>query len=316
MNSYYIVNENGFKISNQEECNLEIYKNPSQSEKRKFLNKYSLPKDVFYFDDMPEISPRIENLENKQLGKVFIFIISNVKKNPEKLSVEDRLEAHTFILTNSKLFWFINNDITDIDRYMFDFDSKTTNSLESVIVETGLLTYKNFAAELDNQKKRIDELYKSAILSTSNKVLIRAADTERDMVMLQHAIKTQEIAFEKLLENNKFITNLNNHDLVYDIEWYSRQVRQLVEVYRDLLDATSSLFTDIMSYNLNQLMRYLSTVSIILATSTFVVGFWGMNIVELPFSHHKYGTLIMFLISALAGFIMYLYLKNKNYFND
>lgn len=314
MKDYYLVNDEGVQLSDQENCNLEIFKNPSQQEKQHFIKKYHLPQFVFSFDDIPEITPRIEVLENEYLGEVFIIIISNLKTTTEKLTVEERLESFTFILTKDKLFWFMQEDTSEVDQYIESFSDSTTHSLESIIAKTGLLTYKSFASELDKQNKKINELHRSAPSSTSNKILIKVADTERDMVMLQHAIENQVIAFEKLFANEGFITNLNNDLLVYDIKWYNRQVKQLVEVYRDLLDATNSLFTDIMSNNLNQLMKFLSTVSIILAASTFVASLWGMNTGGLPFQEHEYGTLFMLFFSVFTGFIMYLFLKNKDFF--
>ncbi len=314
MKAYYLINENGIQKSDNKNCNLEIYKAPSAQDKEHFIKAYNLPNDVFYFDDMPEIAPRIETLSNQKLGDVSIFVISNIKTNGTNESVENRLESHTFILTQEKLFWFMDKNTTTADQYLFNSDDKSINSLESIIVKMGLLTYKNFALELDKQKKQIDDLYKLAIHSTSNDILISVADTERDMVMLQHTIETQEIAFEKLLDDQEFVANLNNDFLTYDIKWYSRQVNQLVIVYRDLLDATSSLFTDIMSNNLNQLMKFLSTLSLILASSTFIAGLWGMNTGGLPFQTHEYGTLIMLIISILSGVFMYLYLKNKDRF--
>ncbi len=316
MKAYYLVNEDGIQKSDNKNCNLEIFKAPSAQEKEQFIQTYSLPNDVFYFDDMPEIAPRIETLSNKYLGDVSIFVISNIQINGAEDSVEDRLESHTFILTEEKLFWFMDKNTTKVDQHLFDSDDKSTNSLESIIVKTGLFTYKNFALELDKQKKRMDSLHRLAIHSTSNEILISVANTERDMVMLQHTIETQEIAFEKLLDDQEFVTNLNNDFLTYDIKWYSRQVNQLVVVYRDLLDATSSLFTDIMSNNLNQLMKFLSTLSLILASSTFIAGLWGMNTGGLPFQTHKYGTLIMLIVSILAGIFMYFYLKNKDRFDN
>lgn len=314
MKAYYLINNQGIKKSDRENCNLEIYKSPSIQAKHEFIDTYKLPKDIFHFDDMPEIAPRIETLENKYLGEVSIFVISNIMPGLEIQSVEERLESHTFLLTDKKLFWFMHKDISETYKELFDPDLTNINSLESVIVNTGLLTYKNFTVELSKQKERIDSLHNSAIQSTSNEVLITVADTERDMVMLQHTIETQEVAFTKLLEDEVFISNLDNDSLVYDIKWYNRQVNQLVRVYRDLLDATSSLFTDIMSNNLNQLMKFLSTLSLILASSTFIAGLWGMNTGGLPFKEHEYGTIYMLIVSILAGLIMYMYLKKKDRF--
>lgn len=316
MKAYYLVNNEGIKIANPENCNLEIFKAPSSLVKQIFIDTYDLPKDVFYFDDLPEIAPRIEKLKNETLGELSIFVISNVITGKKSQSVEDRLESHTFILTQEKLFWFMDKDTSIVDRNLFDADDQSINSLESIIMKTGLLAYKNFAIELDKQKKIIDNFHNSAINSTSNAVLTRLADTERDMVMLQHTIETQEFAFEKLLADEKFIHNLNNDFLVYDIRWYNRQVKQLVIVYRDLLDATSSLFTDIMGNNLNQLMKSLTTVSLILAAATFIPGLWGINTGGLPFGQSDYGFLVVFIVSALAGLMMHLYLKKQDHFEE
>lgn len=320
MIAYYLVDKKGIHVADRTHSNLEIYKQPSHHEKENFINLYNLPKDVFYFDDMPEIAPRVETLKNDQLGDVSIFVISNIKTNiktnGKELSVEDRLESHTFILTNNKLFWFMDKHMSKMDELLLNVDDDGINSLEGVIATTGLIAYKNFASELERQKKRIDAFHKLAINSTSNDVLIGVADTERDMVLLQHTIETQEIAFDQLLEDQTFLSKLNNDLLVYDIKWYNRQVNQLVGVYRDLLEATSSLFTDIMSNNLNQLMKFLNTLSIILTSSSFIAGLWGMNTGGLPFEEHEYGTMIMLLVSFLAGLLMYLYLKNKDHFDD
>lgn len=316
MKAYYLVNTKGIQESNPEHCNLEIFKAPNTQVKQDFIDTYHLPKDVFYFDDLPEIAPRIENLDNKILGDLSIFVISNVITGKNNQSVEDRLESHTFILTEEKVFWFMDKDTSVADRNLLDLEDQSINSLESVIMTTGLLAYKNFAIELDKQKKKIDAFHNSAINSTSNAVLTRLADTERDMVMLQHTIDTQELAFDKLLSNQHFTNNLDNNFLIYDIRWYNQQVKQLVNVYRDLLDATSSLFTDIMGNNLNQLMKSLTTVSLILAAATFIPGLWGINTGGMPFKQSEHGFLIVFIVSALAGIIMYLYLKEQDHFEE
>lgn len=314
MKEYYLINKQGIKESDQEHANLEIYRTPSPSDKEDFINHYQLPQDIFHFDDMPEIAPRIERIEHPTLGELYIFVIANIKEYLNDISVEDRLESHTFLLTENKLFWFMHNDGFENYRYLFDSEFKKIQTLEAFIVNIGLLTYKNFTVELEKQKERINDLFNLALDSTSNEILISVANTEVDMVMLQHTIATQEIAFEKLLSDESFVENLDSSSLIYDIKWYNRQVNQLVVVYRDLLDATSSLFTDIMSNNLNQLMKLLSGLSVVLAAATFVAGAWGMNTGGLPFKDHPYGTFVMLFVSLLAGFLMYLYLKSKDHF--
>lgn len=96
--------------------------------------------------------------------------------------------------------------------------------------------------------------------------------------------------------------------LIHDVKWYNRQVNKLVHVYRDLFDAVSSLYSDIVSNNLNRLMKFLSSLSIILAASGLIAEMWGMNTGSLLFENHEFGTLIMIIVALSAGLLMYIFL--------
>ena len=191
-----------------------------------------------------------------------------------------------------------------------------TQTLESIILNAGLISYKHFTKELKKQKETIDLLDYQANHRTSNQILIDVANTERDMVLLEHTIDTQELAFSHLLENKEFLEKLNDENLTHDIEWYNRQVNKLVHLYRDLLDTVSALYSDIMSNSLNKLMKFLSSLSLILASSGLIAELWGMNTGGLPGENSDYGTLILFSVAFIAGLIMYLFLRKNKYFND
>jgi magnesium transporter len=69
-----------------------------------------------------------------------------------------------------------------------------------------------------------------------------------------------------------------------------------------------------MSNTLNMLMKFLSSISLILASSGLIAELWGMNTGGLPFESNDYGTLIMIFIAFIAGLSMYIYLRRKNFF--
>lgn len=115
-----------------------------------------------------------------------------------------------------------------------------------------------------------DDLNSQTISSTSRQALIDVSNTERNLVILQHTLSNQEETLTKLLENKEFIEASNNPHLVHDVKWYKSQVKKIINVYRDLLDSLSSLFSDIMSNNLNKLMKFLISLSLILAASSLI----------------------------------------------
>lgn len=316
MNKTYKITSNGLEKTDAQDSILRIYRDPSDDERIDFIQELDLPEDVFDFDDIPHVAPRIESLYNENLGDTLIFVFSNIIDVDDNTSVEKRLESHTFILGQEVLFWFMNDKDSTLDEQFLKKKGSQTDSLQSILLNAGLISYTNFTDELHKQKRVIDELNERAINTTSRDVLIDVSDTERNMVMLQHTIDTQEKAFTKLLEDEEFVEKLGQPFLVHDIKWYNRQVKKLVHVYRDLLDTASSLFSDIMSNNLNKLMKFLSSLSLVLAATSLIGELWGMNTGGMPFEESGYGSWLMMGIALLAGIGMYLFLKNKEYFDD
>lgn len=316
MNKTYKITSNGLEKTDAQDSILRIYRDPSDDERIDFIQELDLPEDVFDFDDIPHVAPRIESLYNENLGDTLIFVFSNIIDVDDNTSVEKRLESHTFILGQEVLFWFMNDKDSTLDEQFLKKKGSQTDSLQSILLNAGLISYTNFTDELHKQKRVIDELNERAINTTSRDVLIDVSDTERNMVMLQHTIDTQEKAFTKLLEDEEFVEKLGHPFLVHDIKWYNRQVKKLVHVYRDLLDTASSLFSDIMSNNLNKLMKFLSSLSLVLAATSLIGELWGMNTGGMPFEESGYGSWLMMGIALLAGIGMYLFLKNKEYFDD
>lgn len=157
---------------------------------------------------------------------------------------------------------------------------------------------------------------KQANHQTNNKILNEVTQTEQNLVILEHTIESQEIAVSNLIDHSSFLELLDNDTLVHDVEWYNQQVNRLIHVYRDLFDAVSSLYSSIVSNNLNVLMKFLSSISIVLAASSFIAELWGMNTGGLPFESNNFGFFIMFTIAIFSGFIMYLFLKSRHFFDD
>ncbi|WP_227743776.1 CorA family divalent cation transporter [Lactobacillus helveticus] len=93
------------------------------------------------------------------------------------------------------------------------------------------------------------------------------------------------------------------------------QLTKMIQVYADLLDSISSLFTAMMDSHLNHLMKYLDSAALIIAISALISGIWGMNIGGLPGKNDEKGFWILLILGALITLIWSFLLKKKKY-ND
>ena len=98
MKKHYVVKANEIKKADPSSANFILFEQASSIERDQLIEEYSLPTDVFDFFDLPAIAPRIEYIKNTQLGHTMIFVLANISEHPTELSVEERLESHTFIL--------------------------------------------------------------------------------------------------------------------------------------------------------------------------------------------------------------------------
>ena len=85
----------------------------------------------------------------------------------------------------------------------------------------------------------------------------------------------------------------------------------MANIYRDILNGTMDAYASIISNNLNGVMKFLTSITIVLAVPTMISSFWGMN-VGLPFQNDPRGFVIMITISVILTLLVTWWLKRKD----
>ncbi|HRG88090.1 MAG TPA: CorA family divalent cation transporter, partial [Chitinophagales bacterium] len=91
----------------------------------------------------------------------------------------------------------------------------------------------------------------------------------------------------------------------------NQQALSMSEMYSDILNGTMDFFGSIISNNLNEIMKRLTSVTILLTVPMLIASFFGMN-VNLPGETHPYA--FVFVFSAcilLSGLMGYYFIKKK-----
>ena len=83
------------------------------------------------------------------------------------------------------------------------------------------------------------------------------------------------------------------------------------KIYREVLNGTMDAYASIISNNLNVVMKFLASITIVLSLPTLIASIWGMN-VPLPFANNLYGFWIVIGISILISLVAFVWLKKKD----
>ena len=73
-----------------------------------------------------------------------------------------------------------------------------------------------------------------------------------------------------------------DEDILEDSIIENKQAIEMAKIYSDILNGTMDAYASIISNNLNGVMKFLTSITIILSIPTMIASFWGMN-VGLPF---------------------------------
>ena len=89
-----------------------------------------------------------------------------------------------------------------------------------------------------------------------------------------------------------------DEDLLEDVIIENKQAIEMVEMYSNILMNMSDTFASIISNNLNIVMKFLASITIILSVPTTIFSLWGVN-VPLPFQENEWGFFLVITIAMI-----------------
>lgn len=167
---------------------------------------------------------------------------------------------------------------------------------------------KEFLNYLKHINKKTDDVEKSLHKSMRNKELFKLLDLEKSLVFFTTSLKSNEIVMEKLLRGKYLKMYEEDQDLLEDVITENKQAIEMVNVYSSILSGMMDAFASVISNNLNIVMKFLASITIVMAIPTMIASFFGMN-VPVPWQDNHLGFVYILIISAIvsvgATYILY-----------
>lgn len=178
------------------------------------------------------------------------------------------------------------------------------------------LFYKNASLYLKYLKKinKETEIAESVLKSSQkNKELLKMLSLEKSLVYFTTSLKSNEVVMEKTLRGKIIKLYEEDEDILEDAIIENKQAIEMAKIYNDILNGTMDAYASIISNNLNTVMKFLTSITIILAIPTMIASYWGMNVnVPMQFSNNPWSFWIVVAISLILGVIALIWLKKKD----
>lgn len=177
------------------------------------------------------------------------------------------------------------------------------------------ILYKNATQYLQYLRiidKKSEVIERKLHQSQKNEELIELLELEKSLVYFTTSLRSNEVVLEKLLRTEKIKKYPEDTDLLEDVIVENKQAIEMANIYSGILSGTMDAFASVISNNLNIVMKFLATVTIVMSIPTMVASFYGMNVNSrgMPFADSPYGFVIVLGFAlALSLFVAYIFNK-------
>ena len=154
---------------------------------------------------------------------------------------------------------------------------------------------------IDKAKRNLDK-------EVNNESLIGLSRLQDSLTYFQTSIRGNETLLSKL----KFKLQIDelDADLIEDVNIEMTQARETTNIYSDILESTIDTYQSIINNNMNQVMRTLTSVTIIMMFPTLIASLFGMNLVN-GMEEKPWGFVLALVISLLVSIGCWWFFRHK-----
>lgn len=285
---------------------------PTATEILEIAEKYDIDPDHLRAPLDEEERSRIETEDNYNLVLVDIPVIEERSEKDWYVTIPlGIIMGSDIIITvcleeTPILSAFMDGRVRDFHTYM-----KTRFVLQ--------VLYKNASQYLQYLRiidKKSDAIGENLHKSQRNQELVELLELEKSLVYFTTSLRSNEVVLEKLMKNEKIKKYPEDTELLEDVIIENKQAIEMANIYSGILSGTMDAFSSIISNNLNLVMKFLTTVTIVMSIPNMVSGFYGMNVNSacMPFSMHPMGFWLVLAFSVLLSAVVAWIFSKKDLF--
>lgn len=190
---------------------------------------------------------------------------------------------------------------------------RVERKLCQVIKEVSLL----FMQYLKEISAEIQELEHDLADSRSNEDLKLLLNLQKTVTYFHSALKTNDFIIDRIIRKGISVGTGQKLAFTEDeedgLDYALTETRQgiyMSKIFTEVLTSITNVYASIISNSLNQIMKVLTSLTVIIMIPTFITSLYGMN-VELPFQHSTTAFAIVSMIGIILTVLVILVMKQR-----
>ena len=199
---------------------------------------------------------------------------------------------------------FYNNQIRNFStkkkmRFVYQILLRTTN------------LYQAYLHVIDKKRSEIEK--RVGTETTEDKDLINLHELETNLVYFATSLGANRLVMERLSRYERIEQYPEDQELLHDVIIENKQAIEMTNIYRDIIHGARDLVSTIINNRLNNVMKFLTSITLVMAIPTIISGIYGMNVSGkwMPLSDTPYGFYIICVLIVLICVLALVILKRR-----
>lgn len=286
--------------------------NPTKEEISKISKLANIDPDMIGYVLDEEEQSRIEEEDNTVLILIdipyveTIYNITTVATIPLGILIVNNNEEDyifTICLKETDVIKdFLNNKVKNLE----------TNKRSKFIIQILYKVASSYLRHLRIIDKEIDKAEHLLHKETKNSNLLKLLNVEKSLVYMQTSLRSGALVLSYLLKGNVIKLYEEDIEMLEDAIIENRQGIEMAQIYSAIVGRLTSAFGSIISNNLNDVMRFLAGITIVISIPTMIASFMGMNVEFGEFGNYSYAFMSIIGLAILLSVLVAIYLKKKD----
>jgi len=273
---------------------------PTADDEEKLLSIINLPK--YFLEELhdKDEQPRVEADED------IIGLIVRVplkKIDGEEIKYSTRPMGIVFTKTGIITISHSQNDVIEEAKKR---NINTTNSIQTAL-NILLVTAELYSSYLGQISKMSYQVQRALRQNVDNIELARLSRMKQSLVYFATSLKGNIFMMDKFIKRKGLEKKEEYQDIIRDITVENVQSLEMTRIDTDIVHSIMNTSNAILSNNLNQRLKTLTSLTIILMIPTLIASIYGMN-VTLPFADNPkifFWIVFISVFFCLSGYVIF-----------
>ena len=195
---------------------------------------------------------------------------------------------------------FLNNRVKEFST------KKKLRFVYQILYRISVL-YQSDLRIIDKMRTEIEERVAE---DTEEVDLIALHELESTLVYFATSLRANGVVLDRLTRYKRLEQYPEDKELLGDVIVENKQAIEMTGIYRDIINGTRELMSSVIDNRLNNVMKSLTIITLVMAIPTVVSGIYGMNVnsewVPLANTAHGFGIIIIGIVVACVCLIFIL----------